>query len=101
MAGYDIPQDLIDLQKAFWAADNHAAQLVAGLPLGVDIAAGEAEIPDETRKLVDEARRERSRLVAELYGHPWFETVNRVEPAHEALREAAKAGLPPVADGPI
>ncbi|GAA1264398.1 hypothetical protein Psi02_64230 [Planotetraspora silvatica] len=91
MADYDIPSDLLDLQRAYFAADQRVQESGEGFPSAIDIANQEAEISDEQRSALIEARAARLDLVSELYRHPWFDTVDNTHEARMALRKAARA----------
>ncbi|MEV0382444.1 hypothetical protein [Nonomuraea sp. NPDC050643] len=56
MADIEISDEAIAAQRAFDAADAEVRRLVDRLPSGVAVAAGEAEISDEERAEVQQAR---------------------------------------------
>jgi hypothetical protein len=85
---FDFPDDLIDLQRAFLAAERHWSQAARGD--GDDMA-------------VNEAYQETQRLTMELRRHPWWATLpnGRFE-ARAALCETAGASgseKPPASSG--
>jgi hypothetical protein len=89
VADYDFPPDLIDLQRAYDAADRRCEEAAAASPSATDIAAGAAE-DLSARAALDEARAERLELAVKLQGHSfWAKVDSRVE-AKQALRAAAR-----------
>lgn len=93
MADYDIPPDLIDAQKAFYAAEQRCQTLVDAEPAATAIVALEAEISDEQRQALAEAREERLQAVERIHRHPFWGTVeagDRVK-VQAQLRQAARA----------
>ncbi len=46
MTDFDFPADLLDLQRAWYAADARCVEAGAALPSGRDVAAGVAEPTD-------------------------------------------------------
>lgn len=92
MAEYEFPNDLLEAQRDFYAADARARELSDAWPLSTSVLAGEANPPtDEQRAELGAARAEALRLIGILYGHPWFETVDDAKAARIALQQAAKA----------
>ena len=73
---FDFPDDLIDVQRAFLAAERAWSQAARGE--GDDMA-------------VNEAYQETQRLTMEVHRHPWWATLStgRHE-ARAALRDAAR-----------
>ncbi|MFI7113931.1 hypothetical protein ACIBK9_46975 [Nonomuraea sp. NPDC050227] len=92
MADYELPQDLIDAQKAFYAAEARCAELVAAEPSPVAIAALEAELSDEQRQALAAAREERLQAVEVLHRHPFWKDLPAGDKmkVQAKLREAAK-----------
>ncbi len=90
MAELEFPPELIEAQRAFWAAERRVEEIVARLPSGSAVVAG-AAIAEQDRRELEEARAERGRLLDVLYGHPFWEGHAAPEHAREALRRAARA----------
>jgi hypothetical protein len=90
MADYELPDDLVADQRAFYAADAEVQRVTAALPSGMDVVNGTATITPEQRAALVAARAERGRLIAVLYNHPWFKTVEDPNAAHMALQAAAR-----------
>ena len=84
MAEHEVPEDLVKLKAAFWAADAECTEL-SGRP--------DPEDPDEQQHALDElkaANLRRLGIITEMYAHPWWATQpNRYE-ADLAVNEAAK-----------
>ncbi|MER6581825.1 hypothetical protein [Nonomuraea sp. NPDC001023] len=93
MADYELPQDLIDAQKAFYEAEARCAELVAAEPSPVSVAALEAELSDEQRQTLATAREERLQIVERIHRHPFWKDVEAGDrtKVQARLREAAKA----------
>jgi hypothetical protein len=87
VSSYDIPDKLVDLERAFLAAEARCAELAAAAPKAVDIAAG-AEWPDRDRW--DEAFAELQQAAAAVQGDEWWSTVDNRHEARAALLAAAK-----------
>ncbi|MBO3751515.1 hypothetical protein J5X84_36045 [Streptosporangiaceae bacterium NEAU-GS5] len=92
MADLEFPPELIEAQRAYWAAERRVADIVARLPSGSAIALGQAAVSEEDRRELAAARAERGRLIDQLYGHPFWQGHAAPEHAREALRRAARAG---------
>lgn len=71
---FDFPDDLVQLQRGFFAANRRWAEAARG---GDDGA-------------TERAYRDTHEAVMALYGHPWWETVSVRYQARMALREAAQ-----------
>lgn len=85
MGEYDVPEDLVQLKVAFWAADAECIALSAG-PEPTDPRERERARAD-----LDAANAKRLGLIAEMYAHPWWRIQpNRYE-ADLAVNQAAKA----------
>lgn len=72
--GFDIPTDLVQLQRDWFAAEAHwheAAQRGA-------------------QPAIDEAYQATQRLTMELHRHPWMQASEQRYAARMALREAAR-----------
>src|SRR5260370_28612791 len=96
MADHDIPADLIDLKRAFLAADRRCAELAERLPPNFD-AVGSfvlAEVPVELARGLEAARAERLRIVLAKAAHPFWDGVdNRALADLEVTRAAEEAML--------
>jgi predicted phage gp36 major capsid-like protein len=92
MADIEIPDGVIEAQRAYDAADAHVQEVAATLPSSIDIAAKEAELSDEQRQAWEDARAERLRLLAELRDLPWWGEVPDRLAAERQLRKAARSG---------
>ncbi|MFF5261396.1 hypothetical protein ACFY4C_20835 [Actinomadura viridis] len=90
MADFDFPADLIDLQRAFYAADRRCEEIGASWPRPTAVAAGVEEISEEQHAELSRARAERLEIVERMAAHPWWDTVDRLK-AKAALRKAAQA----------
>ncbi|MFG2091656.1 MULTISPECIES: hypothetical protein [unclassified Spirillospora] len=90
MDGYYIPGDLIAAQGAYQLADEQCERISGALPRSADIADGRAEITARQESELSTARRERLRLVEELNGHPWWNSVDNRHLAKQALRKVAR-----------
>jgi hypothetical protein len=85
VAENDVPEDLVKLKAAFWAADAECAALSAR-PDPAD--------PDEQQRARDElkaANLKRLGIITEMYAHPWWATQNNRYEADLAVNAAAKA----------
>jgi hypothetical protein len=93
MAEYLLPDELVELQRAFAVADARVQEIVAQLPPASAIVALEAEITDDQREAVEEARKARNDILTALYDHPWWETVAKEDryAVRLQLRQAASA----------
>lgn len=93
MADFDLPDDLLAAQRAYDEADARVQQIADALPSSVAVVALEAEISDEQRRELAEARAERLRWVEVLAGHPWWATLEpeRRAAARTYLRRTARA----------
>lgn len=87
---YEIPSELIDIQRAWFAAHAHLLEVSAKLPLGQDIVAGEAEISDEQRAELEAARAEELRLIDELYDDKWRAGMDNESAYRKQLQDAAR-----------
>lgn len=90
MAEQEFPAELIEAQRAYWAAERRAEEIAARMPSGMDVISGAAIVSEEDRRELEEVRAERGRLLDTLYGHPFFEGVDRPEDLREQLRRAAR-----------
>lgn len=85
MADHDVPEDLVALKAAFWAADARCAALSDQMP---------AADPQEQQRLEAElfmARAKRSTALGGLYAHPWWATQANRYQADQAVNNAARA----------
>jgi len=92
MADYDLPQDLIEAKKAFYADEARCQELVDAEPSPTAIVALEAEISDEQRQALAEAREHRLQLVETIHRHPFWATVEAGDrmKVQAQLRKAAQ-----------
>lgn len=90
MSEQGFPPELVDAQRAFWTAEKRVAEIVARLPSGAAIVAGEAAISEEDRAELEEARAERGRLVEFLYAHEFWKDAPEPERLRQALRRVAR-----------
>ncbi|MEV8634944.1 hypothetical protein AB0395_25145 [Streptosporangium sp. NPDC051023] len=91
MSDYEFPADLLELQRAYWAADARVLEVTEALPPSPAIVAGEAEISEEQRAELAEAREQRLRALEAMNNHAWWATVPTRYAAWMALQKAAKA----------
>ncbi len=89
MADFDIPADLLDLQRAFYAADAECERIGNALPSSTEIYRG----ADVDWTLLDQARAKRMEILDRLHAHPWFDSLedSRRSAARIALRAAARS----------
>lgn len=73
MADYDIPDDLLELQRAYDQADARVQEVLYG-----------------DREALAAARQERLAAVEALHRHPFWETVDNRHSADMALKQAAR-----------
>jgi hypothetical protein len=90
VADYDFPADLLEAQRAFWAADTRVEEIGALFPPPTAIADGTAAAPEELRQALHEARADRGRHLDVLYGHSWWGGVDDQNKAREALKATAR-----------
>lgn len=93
MADFDFPPDLLDLQRAWYAADARCVEAGAALPSGRDVAAGVAEPTAEQQAELVKARTERLRITEAMQDHGWWATVESKHrlAAKATLRKAARS----------
>jgi hypothetical protein len=91
MPEFDLPSDLIELQREFLALDATCERLSASLPSNLAVLEGEAEPDLQGQAELEEARTNRLRVVEEVNAHPWWSGVPDRHAAWMALRKAAKA----------
>ncbi|GAA2860292.1 hypothetical protein [Nonomuraea rubra] len=94
MADLDIPEEVIAAQRAYDEADAEVHRIVASMPSGSAVAAGEAEIPDDLADELHRARMARLDRMEELRNLPWWDEVESVLKAEMALRKAARGDGP-------
>ncbi|MFE3455009.1 hypothetical protein ACFXJ8_39405 [Nonomuraea sp. NPDC059194] len=85
-----MPEDVIEAQKAYDAADARVQELAAALPSSVDMIEGRATWDEEAMADLLEARSERLRLLGVLRELPWWGTVPSKLDAEKQLRLAAR-----------
>lgn len=92
MADYEPPADLLELKKAFIAAEERRREVGLAMPAPTAVAAKEADISDAERQAWTNACEESARLAGEIHRHPWWETVDNRYSADMQLLKLAKAG---------
>lgn len=90
VADYGFPPDLIDLQRAFDAADRECVEISAAMPSGVEIVEGNIGDIAEQQAALKEARARRLELAEALQRHSFWGTVDNRFKAKDALRNAAR-----------
>jgi hypothetical protein len=88
------PPEAIAAQQAFDRADAACWRIADALPSSVAVAAGEAEISDEQRAELQEARRARMEALWVLLAAKQWDGDGGPRAAEAALREAARGGTP-------
>lgn len=88
----DIPSDVLELKRAYLAADARCQKLSAALPSSVAVLAGEADIDGEAHAALLEARSDRLEALERLNAHPWWSTVEQRYDAWMRLNRAAQEG---------
>jgi hypothetical protein len=73
---YEFPEDLLQAQRDFFAAEARVKELCDALPSSIDVANMEAEITDEQREALQAARAEELDIVMKLHRHEWWSTVD-------------------------
>lgn len=91
MADFDIPADLLDLQRSWYRVDARCEKIASSLPRAVDVVAGVAEPSSEQQAELAAARAERLRVTEALQDHDWWTTMDDRLAAKAALRDAARS----------
>lgn len=91
MPDHDLPDDLIQLKRAWYAADVRRTELAAAEPAPTAIAALEADLSDEQRQAWADAHAELLRLTEALHAHPYWAATDDPMGGQAALRKAARA----------
>ncbi|MFI7448046.1 hypothetical protein ACIBQX_11160 [Nonomuraea sp. NPDC049714] len=82
--------DLVELRRAFVAAEERLSAAGRALPPHAAVVAGEAEAASEEQKLAwSAAQDECRRLAVQIQTHRWWATVDNRQKAEKALRDAA------------
>jgi predicted phage gp36 major capsid-like protein len=82
--------DLVELRRAFVAAEERLFAAGRALPPHAAVVAGEAEAAsEEQRQAWRAAQDECRRLAVQIQTHPWWATVDSRQAAERALRDAA------------
>ena len=89
VADYTFPDDLIQLQRDFDAADRECVERSAAMPSGIEIAAGNIGDIAEQQAALKAARARRLELAEALQRHEFWTTVDNRFKAKDALRKAA------------
>ncbi|WP_194923194.1 hypothetical protein [Catenulispora pinisilvae] len=84
MADDDVPEDVVQLKRSFWAADKKCADL-ADRPDSPD-----PEVQAAMSAELAAARAERLRITTDLYAHPWWATQSNRYQADRKVAAAAK-----------
>ena len=90
MTDFEFPADLLDLQRAWYAADARCVEIAASHPPAVDVVAGTARVTDEQHAELKAARAARWALTMDLQDHDWWGMVEDRLAAKAALRKAAQ-----------
>ncbi|WP_157253236.1 hypothetical protein [Nonomuraea typhae] len=93
MADLDIPADVLELKRQYYAADARCYEIAAGLPSSVDVVNLEAEPDPERQADLVEARSDRLRLVEEINRHPWLAGGENRHARWMALSKAARESV--------
>ena len=88
------PAEAIEAQRAFDRADAACRRIAGALPSSVAVANGEAEVSDEQRAELQEARQARMEALWALLAVKRWEGDGGPRAAEAALREAARDGAP-------
>lgn len=83
------PEDLVEIQRAWYAADAECARIGETLPSGSEIVAG-VEAPPEQVAELNAVRARRLQLTEELLRHEWWGKVTDPIEAKKELRKAAQ-----------
>ncbi|GAA2411130.1 hypothetical protein GCM10010404_81310 [Nonomuraea africana] len=89
MADFDLPSDLVELKREWFAVDDHCRKLAGALPSNVAVLEGKAERDMEGEAALAEARAERLRILEQINSHPWWE--EKASDRHQAWIALAKA----------
>jgi hypothetical protein len=85
VADDDVPEDLVQLKRSFWAADRECAAL-ADRPDSPD-----PEVQAAMHAELATVRAERLRITTDMYAHPWWSTQSNRYQADRTVAAAAKA----------
>ncbi|MGW5259712.1 hypothetical protein ACWEQG_01975 [Microbispora sp. NPDC004025] len=91
MADYTFAPELLATQRAFLQASARVKEIGDSFPRLTAIAVGEADVPEELRQALQEARAEEQRLAVALQNDRYFATVDNALKARMELRKAAAA----------
>lgn len=94
MTAFDLPADLVDLQRRFYEMDARCEAIGRTHPRPTDVGAGLAVISAEQHTELAAARAERLEVVEALNDHDWWASVTPAD------RAAAKAALRQASGGP-
>ncbi|MER6817451.1 hypothetical protein ABT299_50065 [Spirillospora sp. NPDC000708] len=83
------PEDLVEVQRAWYAADAECARIGEALPSGSKVVAGVEAAPKQVAEL-KAARARRLQFTEDLLHHEWWGKVTDPIKAKKALRAAAK-----------
>ncbi|MGS2645812.1 hypothetical protein [Streptosporangium sp. G12] len=91
MADYEFPEDLLDAQRAYFAADTRVHEVIATLPSSQEVLEG--AMTDEQKEELAAVRRARLDALEALNRHSWWEQDEPRRDRHAAwmaLQTAAK-----------
>lgn len=88
MADYEFPPDLLEAQRAYYAADAQVQEVTAAMPSSQEILEG--AISEEQREQLAAAREARLQALEALNRHPWWGGERDRYAAWMALQKAAK-----------
>lgn len=88
MADDEFPPDLLEAQRAYYAADARVQEVTDALPSSQEILEG--AMTDEQRRLLAEVREQRLTALEALNGHPWWAGQRDRYAAWKRLQEAAR-----------
>ncbi|GAA2657666.1 hypothetical protein GCM10010412_028520 [Nonomuraea recticatena] len=89
MADFDVPADLLELERDFLQLDDRCGKISAALPSPLAVLEGKADPDPEGQADLLEARSERLRIVEQIHRHPWWGGVSNRYDASMALRRLA------------
>ena len=89
VADDEFPPDLLEAQRAYYAADARVQEVTAALPSSQEILEG--AMTDEQRQLLAEVREQRLVALEVLNNNPWWAGRRDRYAAWRRLQEAVKA----------
>ncbi|MFF3443663.1 hypothetical protein [Streptosporangium sp. NPDC002721] len=91
MADYEIPADLLDAQRVYWAADERVQEVTDALPSPQEVLEG-AQTEEQGEELA-RVREERLLALEALNRHRWWDGAEQKRDRHaawKALQQAAR-----------